>query len=339
MAVKEAKDLELLPRLSANEKRVFSTLSTYGACTVLDIADRSSLTKGRIPPVIEKMIQRGLVVQLKTDDSDVDPRYAAIFPINRFMTVVDKLINSLEARKSELQATTQVVKEFTEYAIKNVREASNEERQKRTDRSEEDIKDLEMAMDASFSGILASVEMDLKDLSKIAQTSNEFLVESSIRTDETCFAIHKKLEPLSKNYSQSIVRVQQNVRDKLEATVDARVSNVLEFETNANKAFNEVLDAFKDSQDAFEDIIFSVLDSGIDDLEKVTRPINNQIEEAINSLKLAIQNASNNFQTEILRVLTGHKRPMISAIEGLRPKTSKILTESYEAQNEVFSYQ
>ena len=65
---------------------------------------------------------------------------------------------------------------FTENAIKNVREASLEEREKRTERSEEDIKDLEMAMDASFSGILASIEMDLQDLSRITKTSNEFSI-------------------------------------------------------------------------------------------------------------------------------------------------------------------
>ncbi|MBN1331197.1 MAG: hypothetical protein JXA54_17130 [Candidatus Heimdallarchaeota archaeon] len=332
MAIKEAKDLELLPRLSANEKRIFSTLSNYGASTITEIADRGKLSKGRIPAALEAMIQRGLIVQLKTEERD--PRYAAIFPINRFMTIINKLINSLESRKSELEATAQVVNDFTENAIKNVRDASLDERQKRSDRSEEDIKDLEMAMDASFSGILASVEMDLKDLSKIAQTSNEFLAESSIRTDETCFNIRKSLAPLRANFSEALLIAQNNAENHLEATVDARVADVLDFEANANRAFEEILDAFKDSQEAFENIIFTVLDTGIEDLEKVTRPINEQIEEAINSLKLAIDNASINFQTEIVRVLIEQKRPMITTMDGLRPKASKILIDSQNTQND-----
>ncbi|HUT81968.1 MAG TPA: hypothetical protein VMZ29_12265 [Candidatus Bathyarchaeia archaeon] len=333
MAIKEAKDLELLPRLSANEKRIFSTLSNYGASTVLEIADRGKISKGKIPATLEMMIQRGLVVQLETDEGDHS--YAAIFPINRFMTIIDRLINSLEIRKSELEATAQVVNDFTENAIKNVRDSSIEERKKRGDRSEEDIKDLEMAIDASLSGILASVEMDLKDLSKVAKTSNEFLAETAIRTDETCYNIRKSLVPLRANFSETLLLAQKNAEEHLEATVDARVSNVLDFEANANRAFEEILDAFKDSQEAFENIIFTVLDTGIEDLEKVTRPINEQIEEAINSLKLAIEKASINFQTEIVRVLIEQKRPMITTVDGLRPKAIKILTESQNTQNNL----
>ncbi len=338
MAVKEAKKLELLPRLTANEKRIFSALSNYGASTVLEIAERGNLSKGRVPAMLDRLIERGLVSPLQSDREE-DLRYVAIFPVTRFVSIIDRLINSLEARKSELKATTQVVNNFTENAIKNVREASAGERQKRTDHSEEDIKDLEMAMDASFSGILASVEMDLKDLGRIAQTSNEFLAESSVRSDETCANIIRSLEPLSKKFSRLLSEAQESVRNKMETTVDARVSNVIDFETNANKAFDEVQDAFSKSQDAFEDIIFTVLDSGIEDLEKVTRPINDQIEQAINSLKEAIQEASNNFQTEILRVLTEQKRPMISCIEGLRPKTAKIANESTQKLNESLDTQ
>jgi len=208
-----------------------------------------------------------------------------------------------------------------------------------TDRSEEDIKDMEMAMDASFSGILASVEMDLKDLGKIAQTSNEFLTESSIRTDETCANISRTLKPLGKSFSDVLGKAQANVFDKLEETVDARVSNVIDFETKALGAFDEVLDAFKDSQDAFEDIIFTVLDSGIADLEKVTRPINEQIEEAISSLTVAVREASIYFQAEILRVLIEQKRPMITCLEILRPKTTNVIERSYVTQNDIINEQ
>ncbi|NHJ31854.1 MAG: hypothetical protein FK732_03230, partial [Asgard group archaeon] len=338
MAIKEAKNLELLPRLSANEKRVFTALTKYGVGTALEIAQRSSISKGRVPAVLETMVQRGFVVPLKPDNEG-NRRYAAVYPITRFIQIVDRLISSLEARMSEWDSTTQIVYDFTENAIRNVREASMDERQKRTDRSEEDIKDMEIAMDASFSGILASVEMDLKDLGKIAQTSNEFLTESSIRTDETCANISRTLKPLGKSFSEVLSKAQTNVYDKLEETVDARVSNVIDFETKALGAFDEVLDAFKSSQDAFEDIIFSVLDSGIADLEKVTRPINEQIEEAISSLTVAVQEASNYFQAEILRVLIEQKRPMISCLEKLRPLTTNVIERSYVTQNDVQSEQ
>jgi predicted transcriptional regulator len=338
MAIKEAKNLELLPRLSANEKRVFTVLTKYGVGTTLEIAQRSNISKGRVPAVLETMIQRGFVVPLKADDEG-NRRYAAVYPITRFIQIVDRLISSLEARTSEWDSTTQIVYDFTENAIRNVREASMNERQKRTDRSEEDIKDMEMAMDASFSGILASVEMDLKDLGKIAQTSNEFLTESSIRTDETCANISRALKPLEKNFSDVLGKAQTNVFDKLEETVDARVSNVIDFETKALGAFDEVLDAFKSSQDAFEDIVFNVLDSGIVDLEKVTRPINEQIEEAISSLTVAVREASNYFQAEILRVFIEQKRPMITCLEKLRPLTTNVIERSYVTQNDILSEQ
>ncbi|MBK5114968.1 MAG: hypothetical protein JJE41_15190, partial [Candidatus Heimdallarchaeota archaeon] len=338
MAIKEAKNLELLPRLSANEKRVFTVLTKYGVGTTLEIAQRSNISKGRVPAVLETMIQRGFVVPLKADDEG-NRRYAAVYPITRFIQIVDRLISSLEARTSEWDSTTQIVYDFTENAIRNVREASMDERRKRTDRSEEDIKDMEMAMDASFSGILASVEMDLKDLGKIAQTSNEFLTESSIRTDETCANISRALKPLEKNFSDVLGKAQTNVFDKLEETVDARVSNVIDFETKALGAFDEVLDAFNASQDAFEDIVFNVLDSGIADLEKVTRPINEQIEEAISSLTVAVREASNYFQAEILRVLIEQKRPMITCLEKLRPLTTNVIERSYVTQNDILSEQ
>lgn len=337
MAIKEAKSLELLPRLTANEKKVYAALANHGANDVLGIAAKGGLSKGRVPSALEKLMERGLVVPLEGDDAE--RHYVAIFPIERFTSIIDTLIKSLEARKSELEATTEVVNNFTENAIKNVREASLEEREKRTERSEEDIKDLEMAMDASFSGILASIEMDLQDLSRITKTSNEFLSESSIRTEETCANIHRQLKPLAKNFTDNLTTTQTNARDLLEGTVDARVASVIDFETKANNAFQEVLEAFKDSQDAFEDIIFTVLDSGIADLEKVTRPINEQIEEAINSLKVAIQEASNNFQTEMVRVLTEQKRPMITTIENFSPKAAKIAGETIALQKETIETQ
>lgn len=338
MAIKEAKNLELLPRLSANEKRVFTALTKYGVGTALEIAQRSSVSKGRVPAVLEAMAQRGFVIPLKADD-DGNRRYAAVFPITRFIQIIDTLISSLEARKSEWVSTTQIVYDFTANAIRNVREASMDERQKRTDRSEEDIKDMEMAMDASFSGILASVEMDLKDLGKIAQTSNEFLTESSIRSDETCANISRTLKPLGKSFSDVLGKAQANVYDKLEETVDARVSSVIDFETKALGAFDEVLNAFRDSQDAFEDIIFTVLDSGIADLEKVTRPINEQIEQAISALTVAVQETSNYFQAEILRVLIEQKRPMITCLESLRPKTTNVIERSFVTQNDIINEQ
>ena len=68
MAIKEAKNLELLPRLSANEKRVFTALTKYGVGTALEIAQRSSISKGRVPAVLEAMAQRGFVIPLKADD-------------------------------------------------------------------------------------------------------------------------------------------------------------------------------------------------------------------------------------------------------------------------------
>ncbi|MHA1441921.1 MAG: hypothetical protein ACTSPK_08680, partial [Candidatus Heimdallarchaeota archaeon] len=180
---------------------------------------------------------------------------------------------------------------------------------------------------------------DLQDLSRITKTSNEFLSESSIRTEETCANIHRQLKPLAKSFSDSLTTTQTNARDLLEGTVDARVASVIDFETKANNAFQEVLEAFKDSQDAFEDIIFSVLDSGIADLEKVTRPINEQIEEAINSLKEAIQEASANFQAEMIRVLTEQKRPMLATIESFSPKAAKIAGETFAQQKETLETQ
>ena len=337
MAIKEAKSLELLPRLTANEKKVYKALVNHGANDVLGIAGQGGLSKGRVPSALERLMERGLVVPIKGDDAE--RRYVAIFPIERFTSIINRLIKSLKARKSELEATTEVVNNFTENAIKNVREASLEEREKRTERSEEDIKDLEMAMDASFSGILASIEMDLQDLSRITKTSNEFLSESSLRTEETCANIHRQLKPLAKNFSDTLNSTQINARDLLEGTVDARVASVIDFETKANNAFQEVLEAFKDSQDAFEEIIFTVLDSGIADLEKVTRPINEQIEEAINSLKNAIEEAALNFQKEMIRVLTEQKRPIISTIESFSPKAAKIARETIALQKETLEVQ
>jgi len=339
MALKEAKDLQLLPRLSASEKKIFSVLSTYGVSSSQELSSRSGISIGRVSSILEKLLQRGLVVAIPSDVDAAEPRYAAVFPIQRFTRLIDKLIGSLEARREELKATSQLVNDFTENAIKTVREASLEERKKRNERSEEDIKDLEMALDASFSGILASVEMDLQDLKKIAQTSREFLTESSIRCDETCMSISHSLLPLKRHYSSMIAEIQKRVEEQLEATVDDRVSNVLDFEMNANKAFNEVVEVFKASQDSFEEIIFNVLDSGIEDLEKVTRPIGDQIEEAINSLKKAIQAASNNFQTEIIRVLAEQKRPLINAVDGLRPKMSRLLKSSLESHNNILDNQ
>lgn len=338
MAVKEAKSLELLPRMTSVEKKVYSDLVNNGVSTVAEIANRGSVTKGRIPGALEKMIERGLIIQFSTDDPS-NPRYAAVFPIERFVNITDALIESLESRKDELEATTEMVKDFTGYVIKTVRDVSGEERRKQNERSVKDIQVLERILDASFSGILTSVDVDLQDLSKIAQTSIEFLTGSSIRTQETSSNIHKDLLPLTEKFSKVLLKTQKNIQEQLETTVDARVSNVLDFETNAINAFDAVLDAFKDSQDAFEEIIFSILDAGIEDLEKVTRPINDQIEEAIKSLKVAIQEASNNFQTEILRVLTEQKRPITNTIEGLRPKTSKIISEGYQSHNDIISEQ
>ncbi|NHJ40370.1 MAG: hypothetical protein FK731_10090 [Asgard group archaeon] len=338
MTIKETKSLELLPRMTTTEKKIYSDLVNNGVSTVGEIANRGILTKGRIPGALERMIERGLIIQFSTEDP-ANPRYAAVFPIERFVSITDELIESLESRKDELEATTEMVKDFTGYVIKTVRDVSAEERRKQSERSVEDIQDLERILDASFSGILSSVEVDLKDLSKIAQTSIEFLTGSSIRTQETSSNLHKDLVPLTEKFSHVLQNTKKSIQEQLERTVDARVSNVLDFETNANKAFDAVLEAFKDSQNAFEDIIFTILDSGIDDLEKVTRPINDQIEEAINSLKVAIEDASNNFQTEIIRVLTEQKRPIINAIEGLRPKTSKIISEGYKSHNDILSEQ
>ncbi|NHJ46349.1 MAG: hypothetical protein FK733_01050 [Asgard group archaeon] len=338
MAIKEAKSLELLPRMSATEKKIFSALTNQGISNVIDISAHSGITKGRVPAALEKMMARGLVVKIKTDDPS-NPSYAAVYPIKRFVNVTDKLMNTLEGRRSELDDTTDMVREFTEYVITTVREVSVEERRKQSERAIEDTKDLEMILDASFSGILTSVEVDLQDLSKIAQTSIEFLTGSSIRTQETCFNLRKDLVPLTGKFSKVLQKTRKDIEGQLESTVDTRVSSVLELEVNVNKAFDEILEAFKVSQDAFEDIIFSVLDSGIDDLEKVTRPINDQIEEAIHSLKIAIQDASNNFQTEILRVLTEQKRPIVNTIESLRPRTTRIITEGNKQHNSIISEQ
>ena len=337
MSEKEAKALGLLPRLTTNEKKVYKALINYGVSNVVEISQRGGLSKGRVTSSIERLMERGLV-EIIDDDSE-DRRFVAVFPVNKFIDVISRLINSLEARKSELEATTEVVHNFTETAIKNVREASNEEREKRTERSEEDIKDMEIAMDASFSGILASIEMDLKDLNRIAKTSNEFLMESSIRTEETCGNIINNLKIVSRNFTTELSKVQKNAQNRLEATTDARVSDIIDFETKANNAFDEVLQAFKNSQDAFEDIIFTVLDSGIADLEKVTRPITDQIEQAIKSLMDAIKEASDNFQTEMVRVLTEQKRPMITAVENLRPRTNKIINEINTQHKEVLESQ
>ncbi|NHK31462.1 MAG: hypothetical protein FK730_08935, partial [Asgard group archaeon] len=338
MAVKEAKSLELLPRMTAVEKKVYSDLVNNGVSTVAEIANRGSVTKGRIPGALERMVDRGLIMELSTEDPS-NPRYAAVFPIERFVKITDALIESLESRKDELEATTEMVKDFTGYVIKTVRDVSASERQKQSDRSMEDIQDLERILEASFGGILTSVEVDLQDLSKIAQTSIEFLTGSSIRTQETSSNLRKDLKVLNEKFSKVLQKAQMNIQNQLEMTVDSRVSDVLNLETNAGNAFDAVLDAFKDSQDAFEEIIFSILDEGIEDLEKVTRPINEQIEEAITSLKTAIQAASNNFQAEILRVLTEQKRPIVNAIEGIRPKTTKIIREGHKSHNEIISEQ
>ena len=337
MSVKDAKTLGLLPRLTSNEKKVYQALTSYGAANVIEISQRGGLSKGRVSASLEKLIERGLVVTIDSDSED--HRYVAVFPVMKFIEVISTLISSLDARKSELEGTTELIHNFTETAIKNVREASTGEREKRTERSEEDIKDMEIVIDASFSGILASIESDLKELNKIAKTSNEFVQESSIRTEETSGNITNSLKPISQNFRTNLGKVQSNAQTQLESTIDARVSDILDFETKANNAFDEVLEAFKDSQEAFEDIIFTVLDSGIADLEKVTRPINDQIEQAINSLKSAIQDASNNFQTEMVRVLTEQKRPMISAVDSLRPKINKALKESIILQNETLDRQ
>jgi sugar-specific transcriptional regulator TrmB len=331
MSSRKIEELDLMPKLSTSEKRVYATLSTNGASTLEELSNHSGISKGRLPNTLKKLSDYGFITSVDREEEG-SIRYVATYPIKRFITVISVLINALEARKSELEATTRLVNNFTETAIKNVRQASTEERSKRKERSEKDIKDLEIAIDASLSGILASVEMDLQDLSKIAKTSNEFLTESSIRTKETCTNLKKKIETIAEEFSTSLQKAKTNGENYLESIVDARVSDVLDFETNASQAFDEVLDAFKDSQDAFEEIIFSVLDAGIADLERVTRPINEQIETAINSLKAAIKQSSNNFQTEILRVLTEQKRPMITTIENIRPLTMRDLDDAYKTQ-------
>ena len=336
MSSKEAKALGLLPRLSANERRIFQALVKNGALTPLEISKQGGVSKGRVPGLLETLVERGFVVPVGNEE---ERRYIAVFPVMKFIEVLSTLTRSLDARKSELEATTEVVHNFTESAIKNVREASAEEREKRTERSEEDIKDLEMAMDASFSGILASIEMDLKDLNRITKTSNEFLEESSLRTKETTANISRGMKPLAQNFSQTLQTAYDNAQNHLEAIVDSRVSDIIDFETKANTAFDSVLEAFNASKDEFEDIIFTVLDSGIDDLERVTRPINDQIEEAVTSLRLANEEASINFQTEMVRVLTEQKRPMINAVGSVQPKLVRAVSESLDEQKEVIEQQ
>ncbi len=336
MSKKEAKALNLLPRLSANEKRVFQALVKNGALTPIEISQQGGGSKGRVAAALETMVERGFAVPVGNDD---DRRYIAVFPVMKFTAVLSILTRSLDARKSELEATTEVVHNFTEGAIKNVREASSEEREKRTERSEEDIKDLEMAMDASFSGILTSIEMDLKDLNRISKTSNEFLVESSIRSKETTDNIERGLKPLAKNFSKILTAAYDNVEGQLEATVDARVSDIIDFETKANSAFDAVLEAFNTSKDEFEDIIFTVLDSGIDDLERVTRPINEQIDEAISALTEAIEESSLNFQTEMVRVLTEQKRPMVTAVDSIQPRFAKVTNAALDEHKVVIEQQ
>ena len=335
---KDAKALGLTPKLSSNQKKVFSALSTFGACTIEEISQHSGLSKGRVSSSLETLEKLGVATPI-AGKSSADNRYVAIYPIEQFKKVLDGLTNSLDARKSELEAITKVVNDFTETAIKKVREASREESEKRNERSEQDIKDLELAMDASLGGILASVEMDLKDLGQIAKTSSEFLVESSIRTDETCVNIKRGLEPVTRNFARAIGKTREDIIEKLSATVDARVSDVLDLETAAGKAFAEVLDAFSDSQEAFEEIIFTVLDTGIEDLERVTRPINEQIEEAISTLTAAIRKAADYARREILRVLTEQKRPMAAAVESIRPASARIASTSLKKQQKAFKQQ
>jgi hypothetical protein len=336
MATKEAKDLELLPKMTTIEKKVYSILANQGISSVEGIASAGVVTKGRIPAALERMIARGLVIEVDSSDAP-EPVYAAVFPIERFVNVTSKLVSSLEGRQGELDVTADTIKNFTENVIKDVRSVTDEERRLQSERSVEDIQDLEKHLEASFSGMVTSVEADLQDLSKVAQTSIEFLTGSSIRVQETCTNLRKDLEPLNEKFKQVLLASREEVEKHLESTVDGRISNVLDFETNAIKAFDEILDAFKDSQDAFEEIIFTVLDSGIDDLEKVTRPINEQIEEAIGSLRAAIQDASSNFQTQIVRVLTEQKRPIINTIESLRPRSTRIIADGNKQYNSILA--
>ncbi|MHA1531792.1 MAG: hypothetical protein ACTSR6_07320 [Candidatus Heimdallarchaeota archaeon] len=71
----------------------------------------------------------------------------------------------------------------------------------------------------------------------------------------------------------------------------------------------------------------------------MTRPINEQIEEAISSLTVAVREASIYFQAEILRVLIEQKRPMITCLEILRPKTTNVIERSYVTQNDIINEQ
>ena len=339
LSTKDAKALGLVPKLSANQKKVFSTLSAFGASTIPEISHRSGLSKGKITSSLSTLEELGLAIRLQEQSSAAELRFAATFPIERFTKVLATLTNALNARKSELEAITRVVNDFTESAIKKVREASKEEHEKRTERSEQDIKDLELAMDVSLSGILASIEMDLKDLGQLAKSSSEFLTESSIRTEETCANIKRGLVPVLRNFTQALNQASELILGKLAATVDDRVSDVLDLQTGADQAFAKVLDAFRASQEAFEDIIFTVLDTGVEDLERVTRPINEQIEEAITSLTVAIREAADYARKEILRVLTEQKRPMVSAVESIRSAISRLISSSCEQQYTIFEGQ
>ncbi|MBD3188992.1 MAG: hypothetical protein GF308_00010 [Candidatus Heimdallarchaeota archaeon] len=323
MSMKEAKSLGLIPRrLSSTEKKIFSALSTYGASTPEEISKYASLSKRRVSSTLPKLENKGLILPLKGVQGK-SQRYVATYPIELLTEILTTLKESLRARTSELAEITKVVNDFTEQVIKEVREASSKENQKRIERSERDIKELELAMDASLSGILASVEMDLKDLGEIAKSSTEFLSESSIRMDETCINIQRGLEPIVENFRMALTKAEKNSQDKLGSTVDARISEVLDLEIAAGEAFEEVIDAFQDSQTAFEEIIFNVLDAGIEDLERVTRPITDRLEEAINSLTAAIRKAANYSRQEILRVLTEQKRPMVTTVDNLRAIVAK----------------
>lgn len=334
--MKEAKSLGLIPRrLSSTEKKIFSALSAFGASTPEEISKHASLSKRRVSSTLPKLENKGLILPLKKAQGK-SQRYVATYPIDLLTEILTTLKESLKARASELGEITKVINDFTEQVIKEVREASSKENKKRIERSERDIKELELAMDASLSGILASVEMDLKDVGQIAKSSTEFLTESSVRMDETCINIRRRLEPIIENFRKALAKAKKDTQNKLESTVDARISEVLNLEIAAGEAFEEVIDAFQDSQTAFEEIIFNVLDSGIEDLERVTRPITDRLEEAIKSLTAAIRKAANYSRQEILRVLTEQKRPMAATVDNLRPILTKLGRKFIQEHEEVF---
>jgi predicted transcriptional regulator len=323
--------LKILPEFNKTEKKVYTFLLANGASSFEDILSIERISRRHAKKALTSLQEYGFVQKIHQKiDGVTTELFFGIFPIENIRELINDTISNLSTRQEELISTSDRAKDFTQNIIQQTLETSQVDEKKDGKKAPSLPQRRRELLITSLNETEQALMENLNSLQQLKDISTQMFTESEIRAAETCTNISHELQPLFTQLQNEVKATTINIASNLEKTVDERVEQILKNETNTHRALDEVLDAFKESQDAFEEIIFNILDAGIEDLEKVTRPINEQIETAITSLTNAIQISSRNFQREILRVLTEQKRPMISSVDTIRPQLNMDITETHE---------